>query len=425
MKDNYLLQQITSNTRVCSEHFLPDDYKQPDKTGRRSLKPGAFPSQFNWAQKPQRRKILRASEPEEAVLDDIAASSVQQGSSSESSADSSLQQELDTSKSQIESLRAEVEALKMYKFGIERFSTDDASIKFYTGFPSYEHLKTAFNIFEPTASTMKFYYPGKIEVPSRPGGRSLLLIDEFFLFLVRVRLGLFVEDISDRFNISQAAVSRKVITWANYLYFFLGSQPIWPSKERVQSFMPPVFKQLYPDTRVILDCTEIKTQVPSSLLLQSQMYSNYKSCTTFKGLVGIAPNGAITFVSQLYTGSISDKEIVRVSGILDLVEEDDSIMADKGFDIEDVLESKNVKLNIPPFLSNKQQFSVAEAKQTKNIAKVRIHVERAIRRIKEFHIFDRPFPLNSQGTVNQIWTVACLLVNFQGPLILKNNPHNN
>jgi len=70
------------------------------------------------------------------------------------------------------------------------------------------------------------------------------------------------------------------------------------------------------------------------------LYSSYKSHTTLKGLVGIAPHGAITFVSSLYTGGISDKEITRCSGILDLLEEGDSVMADKGFDIEEVLNKK-------------------------------------------------------------------------------------
>ena len=113
--------------------------------------------------------------------------------------------------------------------------------------------------------------------------------------------------------------------------------------------MPREFKKHYPTTRVILDCTEIFAETPSSLLLQSQVYSSYKSNTTLKSLIGISPHGAITFVSSLYTGAISDKEITRCSGILDLVEARDSVMADKGFHIEDLLREKNVSLNLPPF----------------------------------------------------------------------------
>ena len=66
--------------------------------------------------------------------------------------------------------------------------------------------------------------------------------------------------------IHESTVSRKVITWANYLYFFLGAQPIWPSKEAVQKHLPQEFRVLYRNTRVVIDCTKIRVQVPSSLL---------------------------------------------------------------------------------------------------------------------------------------------------------------
>ena len=87
-------------------------------------------------------------------------------------------------------------------------------------------------------------------------------------------------------------------------------------------------------------------------------------------------------------------------------------MADKSFNIGDMLLSKMVGLNLPPYLSNSAQFSSKEVKETKTIAKLRIHVERAIRRIKELPIFDTPFPLSLLGTVNQLWTVACLLASL-------------
>ena len=94
----------------------------------------------------------------------------------------------------------------------------------------------------------------------------------------------------------------------------LGSLSIWPDKETTEENMPESFQKTYPNTRVILDCTEIKVQAPSSKVLNSEFYSNYKSVTTFKGLIGISPWGSVSFVSQLYTGSISDKAITLVSG---------------------------------------------------------------------------------------------------------------
>lgn len=143
--------------------------------------------------------------------------------------------------------------------------------------------------------------------------------------------------------------------------------------------MPECFQKLYPDTRVIL---ELKTQTPSSLFVNSQMYSNYKGTTTLKGLIGITPAGGVSFVSSLYTGSISDKDITVRSGILQLLERWDAVMADKGFTIEDDLKGVEASLIIPPFLTNKRKnFSEAEVQKTQQIARLRIHVERAIRRV--------------------------------------------
>lgn len=157
-------------------------------------------------------------------------------------------------------------------------------------------------------------------------------------------------DLGVRFNISPSTVSRIILTWSNFLYTMLGQVPIWPTTAQIKDSMPECFKNIYPKTRVIVDCTEIKVQRPSSKVLNSEFYSAYKSRTTLKCLVGIAPHGAVTFVSSLYQGSISDKEITRCSGILSLIEGDE-VMADKGFLIQDLLEPKKATLTIPPFLS--------------------------------------------------------------------------
>ena len=92
--------------------------------------------------------------------------------------------------------------------------------------------------------------------------------------------------------------------------------------------MPDSFKK-FPSTGVILNATEFKVQSPSSLLRQSQVFSQCKSTTTAKALVGIAPSGSVTFVSQLYTGGISD-EITKQSKVLTLLERGDNVMAAKG-----------------------------------------------------------------------------------------------
>ena len=101
---------------------------------------------------------------------------------------------------------------------------------------------------------------------------------------------------------------------------------------------------------------------------------------TYKGLVNIAPSGKITFISELYDGSISDVEIVQRYGILekDLKDESDSLMADKGFTVENLLKPLGVSLNIPAFLHEREQVTNEEVTESQTIASVWIHVEQAI-----------------------------------------------
>ena len=167
----------------------------------------------------------------------------------------------------------------------------------------------------------------------------------------------------------------------------------------------------------------IFVQTPTSLLLQSQLYSSYKSNNTLKGLIGITPQ--CSFIYSLVIHRIHyRKKITRFSGILDLLEPGDSVMAGKGFNIDELLREKELGLNLPPFLQNQAQFSAANVLEKKTIAKLRVHFGRAIRRIREFHFFNSDVPLSTLGFVNQLYIVTCLLTNFQGPLILHNTARN-
>ena len=74
-------------------------------------------------------------------------------------------------------------------------------------------------------------------------------------------------------------------------------------------------------------------------------------------------------------------------------------------------------MNIPPFLKEKPQFNKNEVIRTQTIAKHRIHVERAIGKVRNFLIFNTRIPISSLGTINQLWTVCCLLSNFMHPVL--------
>ena len=171
------------------------------------------------------------------------------------------------------------------------------------------------------------------------------------------------------------------------MYYSFKSIERFPPWHIVKKYMPDIFKKDYPNTRIIIDATEFPIEQPSSLITQSCTFSAYKNRNTVKVLIGITPSGAISFVSQCYEGSVSDRKLVELSGLLEKLEPGDEIMADKGFLL------------------------------TKKIAHLRIHVERSIGRIKEFHILQGVLPATLWDSINQVVYVCCMLTNFSPPLV--------
>lgn len=100
--------------------------------------------------------------------------------------------------------------------------------------------------------------------------------------------------------------------------------------------------------RMVIDCPEISVATPSKMDHQKMTLSSYKLKNTFRGCVGITPNRVVTYVSSLFPGCYSDKEITNQCGILKIFKPGDSIMVDKGFLIHDLL-PPGVALNSPPF----------------------------------------------------------------------------
>ena len=219
---------------------------------------------------------------------------------------------------------------------------------FYTGFPNYKVFLASFEYLDPVddGENVRYWLSCDNEIPEhyeslaqlgvkRDRPRLLKPQEEFFLTLCCLRQGFAETHLSHLFNVSQATISRIIISWINFMYLRFGVLNIWPSREAINTTIPEDFRKAYPSTRVIIDCTEGKCAMSSSLLLNSELFSAYKNHTTLKGLVGIPPSGAITFISQLYTGSMSDRER---SGILDLpINEGDSVMTDKGFPVSEIL----------------------------------------------------------------------------------------
>ena len=124
-------------------------------------------------------------------------------------------------------------------------------------------------------------------------------------------------------------------------------------------------------------------------------------------LVSQSPLCHFNFASNAYSRSISNKEIVQKSGFLDYLEESDIVMADKGFNIQELLAIHGVHLIAPP-------VSACTSTLTWIIATKRVHIERIIRKLA---ILRKCLPLSFKGYISSIVKVVSSLVNLQPCII--------
>lgn len=102
-----------------------------------------------------------------------------------------------------------------------------------------------------------------------------------------------------------------------------------------------------------------------------------------------------------------------------MLEDEDEVMADKGFpEIRAKIDEtgEKVLLIMPPFLAKKGEFSKEETGSTYDIAKVRIHVERIMQRLRTYKILQM-IPEHLFSYIDDLFHMCCVLVNLQAPII--------
>ena len=152
----------------------------------------------------------------------------------------------------------------------EDLKGDDLKTRFYTGFVNFGTFMVIFNSLSLIAGKLNYwngkdslkekgYLENDVKKKARPSKEN-----ETLLVFMRLRLGLLEQDLAQRFCVSVSTVSRVLITWYNVLAANLKHLIVWPSKEVIATNMPDCFKK-FPNTRIIIDCTEFFIEIPSSL----------------------------------------------------------------------------------------------------------------------------------------------------------------
>lgn len=270
---------------------------------------------------------------------------------------------------------------------VKRVETiDDKQLKYYTGFdrPAFVFL---FNLLTKGEPERLMY--------------TLQPKDQLLLTLYKLRHNLDYKMIAADFGLNPQCCQRTFEFWVLFMHKKFACLDFFEYSRGVPS-----------DFAVVIDCTEMPVVRSKNPLHQQVTYSNYKSRNTFKALVGVSEQGVVLFCSECYGGSISDRQIVKDSNFLDNIKAGDVVLADKGFEISDILQEKGAYLNIPPFKRDKQ-FAQQDVLKTRVIANRRIIIERINGLAKKNKILVHPMPLQLWKIASEIVKVCFFLCNFR------------
>ena len=118
---------------------------------------------------------------------------------------------------------------------------------------------------------------------------------------MKIKLNCPFQDLAYRFGVSVSTVSRIFDKWIDIMSTRLKFLILWPQREELIKTIPLVFKQNFGDkVAVIIDCFEVFIERPSSFIARAMTWSNYKHHNTVEFLIGISPQGVISFISKTW-----------------------------------------------------------------------------------------------------------------------------
>ena len=348
-----------------------------------------------------------------------------------------IQEDLEVLAQEVQQLEKEKEEMSHWEEQVLKLQSktlsldvleDDKSCVLWTGLPNKDTFLALFKYLSKRLLMLNIwrgqsqFNVEKCHTASLGGTkpRKLNHQEELLMVLVRLKTGMAEKILAHFMGVSQTYISQVFTTYIVLIAQDLKMGCELPAKHVVDEHMSKAWKS-FKQVLLIVDCTEILIENATDLQARKHMWSEYKQRQTVKFLVGLGPHLGCTFVSKMWGGRVSDKHITLQS--TDLIENlkrnDAMVMGDKGFLVHTELQKMNINVITPAFLPpHRPQFTPKELFKSEDISTVRVHVERLIKRIRDFRIWDRKLPLSMKYLCEQLFTVTAYLTNFQ-PTIVK------
>ena len=249
---------------------------------------------------------------------------------------------------------------------------------------------------------------------------SNISVRNIYLTLKKIKTNHSFLALSYEFSTSECQTGKVFKTSVHTIAKFLKELILWPSATDISLNLTIQFRCRYSDVQSTIDCFEIEIEKPSDAVNQALTWSDYKKCNTAKYLISVTPDGLINFISEGACGRGTDMAIVENSGYLDKLPANTSVLANRSFkQLDVVLNKKQCKLIRPPSVKQDVKSTKKEVKLTKQIASIRIHVERVINRIRNFQLLNIHTRVDNHllGCLDSCVIIAAALVNMQSEII--------
>lgn len=314
-----------------------------------------------------------------------------------------------------------VESVEESMFTTYTPSTAESSNTKYSNITS-NRLKTTLALVE-TKSRFYLGLPEEVHCFVKQAAKfASVSTRDILITIKKIRQDDVYERLGDDFDMSSSNVQKIFTSTVPKLADVAQELIFWPDHYSMRKTLPIPFRYRYRQVESIIDCFEIEIEKSSDVLVQALTWSEYKKCNTLKYMVSATPRGMVNFVSEAFGGRTSDRDIFEKSKFLDSLPENAKVMADRGFKhVAALLTNRGSELIRPPSVHEGEKLSKEQVKENKRIASLRVHIERVIRRLREFTMLNPHSCIHHSlwYLMNHIVIIACGLVNIQGTLIQK------
>ncbi|XP_028291655.1 uncharacterized protein LOC114454923 isoform X2 [Gouania willdenowi] len=411
-------------SRLCSTHFIsaplspemkePGATEIPDKQEARVEAANALLFLQGQGRREEREQEATVEESVSSSLstdedDDVeSVSDIKKGKfTGKSEPQVNFEDVLKALKRENQALRESVEKISLSENSLRN---DAEKVKFYTGLPNYFVLETVMWLLVPHMDGMKNIKLSKFQ--------------QLLLTLMRLRLDLRNQDLAYRFGVKVGTVTKTVHRMVNIMSSTLVPTAVfWPSRAELRKNLPAALCNSHPDCVVIIDCFSVPFEEPLSR--NNQLQQSFHPGTThnvLKYLIGVAPQGVVTFVSRGVLGNVSDKSLAEGCGFMCKLLPGDVVLANRNLDIRESVAARGALFRIAGSCQEAASENSSLIDSSAETVIVQRHVERVISMVKQRYAMltgpiESPFTSASERTSNlstfdKIVQVACALNNL-------------